>query len=94
MADNTRMKEIYAELKKNAESIETVSSTLSEQIDRLELGGSAQMMRMEEIQRSNETQFSQINANIAQLLQRFPASSSSYHGAKNSGLEQPRNSFQ
>ncbi|MCI37065.1 hypothetical protein A2U01_0058289, partial [Trifolium medium] len=45
MADNTRMKEIYAELKKNAEAIEMVSTTLTGQIDRLELGGNAQMLR-------------------------------------------------
>ncbi|MCI63405.1 hypothetical protein A2U01_0084662, partial [Trifolium medium] len=56
---NTHMKEIYAELKKNADAIEQVSSSLTGQIDRLELGGNAQMLRMEEIQRSNETQFSQ-----------------------------------
>jgi hypothetical protein len=84
------MKELYAELKKNADAIDMVSSTLTEQIDRLELGGNAQMMRMEEIQRSNETQFSQLNATMAQLLQRFPASSASSHGAMNSG----RNFFQ
>ncbi|MCI43535.1 hypothetical protein A2U01_0064772, partial [Trifolium medium] len=52
------------------------------------------MLRMKEIQRSNETQFSQLNATMAQLLQRLPASSSSPHGAVNSVRDQQRNSFQ
>ncbi|MCI64538.1 hypothetical protein A2U01_0085796, partial [Trifolium medium] len=72
MADNTRMNEIYAELRKNADAIDLVSSTLTAQIDRIELSGNAQTLRIEEIQRSNETQFSQLNATMTQLLQRFP----------------------
>jgi hypothetical protein len=88
------MKEIYSELKKNADTIDMVSSSLTKQIERLELGGNAQMMRMKEIQRSNETQFSQLNATLAQLLQRLPPSSSSFHGGVNSGKDQPRSSFQ
>ncbi|MCH98212.1 hypothetical protein A2U01_0019212, partial [Trifolium medium] len=49
---------------------------------------------MEEIQRSNETQFAQLNANIAQLLQRSSPSPSSSHGGRISGCDQPRSSFQ
>nr|XP_027186266.1 uncharacterized protein LOC101496407 [Cicer arietinum] len=50
MADNTRMKEIFAELKKNAEAINLVSEDLHGQIERLEGSSRAQIERMEAIQ--------------------------------------------
>lgn len=71
MADNTRMKEIFAELKKNAEAINIVSEDLQSQIERLEGASRAQTEWMEAIQVSNESQFSQLNVVMAQILQKL-----------------------
>ncbi|MCI56036.1 hypothetical protein A2U01_0077287, partial [Trifolium medium] len=66
MADNTRMKEVYAELKKNADEIARVSESLSGQLDRMEAANTAQRERMEAIQMANDSQFSQLNATMVQ----------------------------
>ncbi|MCI50037.1 hypothetical protein A2U01_0071281, partial [Trifolium medium] len=68
MANNTRMKEIFAELKNNADAITLVSADLQSQIVRLEGASHAQTERMEAIQVSNESQFSQLNSVMAQIL--------------------------
>ncbi|CAI8610305.1 unnamed protein product [Vicia faba] len=92
MADNTRMKEIYAELKKNADAIDLVSTSMTSQIERLEVAGHAQMTRMEEFQQANAAQFSQLNTTLAHLLQRLQTSP---HGVANSSVKEPqRNAFQ
>jgi len=94
MADNTRMKEIFAELKKNAEAINVVSEDLQNHIERLEGASRSQTERMEAIQVSNESQFSQLNTVMAQILQRLQSIPGSPHGAVNSHKEPPKNSFQ
>ena len=92
MADNTRMKEIYAELKKNADAIDLVSTSMTSQIERLEVAGHAQMTRMEEFQQANAAQFSQLNTTLAHLLQRLQTSP---QGVANSSVKEPqRNAFQ
>jgi hypothetical protein len=54
MAENTRMKELSADVKRNAETIEGFRT----QIDRLEVANAA---RFEEMQKNNDSQFSQIH---------------------------------
>lgn len=88
------MKEIFAELKKNAEAINLVSEELHGQIERLEGSTRAQIERMEAIQVSNESQFSQLNSVMAQILQRLQSIPGSSHGSTNSYKEPPKNSFQ
>ncbi|MCH84866.1 hypothetical protein A2U01_0005703 [Trifolium medium] len=94
MADNTHMKEIFAELKKNIDAINLVSGDLQGQIERLEGASHAQIERMEAIQVSNESQFSQLNSVMAQILQRLQSISGSSHGSVNSYKEPHKNSFQ
>lgn len=94
MADNTRMKEIFAELKKNAEATNIVSEDLQSQIERLEGASRAQTERMEAIQVSNESQFSQLNVVMAQILQKLQLIPVSSHGVANSYKEPSKSSFQ
>jgi hypothetical protein len=62
MADNTRMKEIVAELKKNADDIACVNETMQNQL-------MLQTEQMERMQRTNDSQFTQLNTVMAQVLQ-------------------------
>ena len=94
MADNTRMKEVYAELKKNADAITRVSDDLQNHIERLEATNHAQMEKIEVMQSTNDSQFSQLNAVMSQVLQRLQNIPMSSHGASNSQKEQQRSSFQ
>ncbi|XP_073220685.1 uncharacterized protein [Cicer arietinum] len=65
-----------------------------EKIERLEGSTRAQIERMEAIQVSNESQFSQLNSVMAQILQRLQSIPGSSHGSTNSYKEPPKNSFQ
>src|ERR1044072_2272678 len=52
------------------------------------------MERMEAIQISNESQISQLNSAMTQILQRLPDLQKSSHGAGNSNKEATKPSFQ
>jgi len=67
---------------------------LQSHIERLEGVNRAQTERMEAIQVSNESQFSQLNTVMAQILQRLQSIPGSTHGAVNSYTVPPKNSFQ
>ncbi|MCI06411.1 hypothetical protein A2U01_0027470, partial [Trifolium medium] len=94
MAENTRMKELSAEVKKNAESVERSHAELHAKIAKLEEANQTRFDRMETIQKTNEAQFNQLNSALAQLLHRLQATPSSHHGGSNSGKETHRNPFQ
>lgn len=94
MTDNTRMKEIYAELKKNADAIAHVSDDFHLQIERVESVNQAQMAKIDVMQLSNESQFTQLNALMTQVLQQLQLIPVSSHGASSSGKDQQRKSFQ
>jgi hypothetical protein len=80
MAENTCLKEISAEVKKNIESLERSNADLQAQI--------------ETIQMNNESQFIQINSALDQLLQRLQTILISHHGGTSSTKEHNRNMIQ
>ena len=85
MADNTRLKELSSDVKRNAEAIEKMYSDVHEKIDRLEIANAS---RFEAMQTNTESKFSQINSALDMLLNQSPRKSS--HGAGNSS----KNPFQ
>jgi hypothetical protein len=94
MAENTCLKEISAEVKKNIESLERSNADLQAQIERLDDANQARFERMETIQMNNESQFIQINSALDQLLQRLQTILISHHGGTSSTKEHNRNMIQ
>lgn len=81
-------------IEKNADAITRVSEDFHRQIERLEGANHAHMERMEAIQIANESQITQLNSAMTQILQRLQSIPVSSHGASNSNKEQTRTPFQ
>jgi predicted MPP superfamily phosphohydrolase len=94
MAENTCLKEISAEVKKNIESLERSNADLQAQIERLDDANQARFERMETIQMNNESQFIQINSALDQLLERLQTILISHHGGTSSTKEHNQNMIQ
>lgn len=88
MAENTRLKELQAEVKKTSGNLEKYYADLQAKMDRLESAQSAQVERMEMLITANDVHFDQITDALETLLQRNSPGSSSSHGGSNS-VKQP-----
>ena len=65
MADNTRMKELSADVKHNAETIQNVQAQMS----RLEFTNKSLLDRLEGMQQSNDSKFNFISSTLDSLIQ-------------------------
>jgi hypothetical protein len=85
MAENTRLKELTADVKRNAEAIEKMYNDFHAQIDKLEFANTSRFDRMEAMQLETDNKFSQIHNALDLLLNQSPHKSS--HGAGNSNKQ-------
>jgi hypothetical protein len=85
MAENTRLKELTADVKRNAEAIEKMYNDFHAQIDKLEFANTSRFDRMEAMQLETDNKFSQIHNALDLLLNQSPHKSS--HGAGNSSKQ-------
>lgn len=74
MADNTRLKEITAELRRQADVIEQSDAA-----------NTTRFARLEEMQKASDDRFNEMSSNVAQMMQMMQQFTVT-HGGKNSGF--------
>ncbi|KOM58233.1 hypothetical protein LR48_Vigan11g126700 [Vigna angularis] len=84
MAENTRLKDFQADVKRNSETMERYYLDLQTQMAKLESVNAARFERLETMMQANDSRFNQIFGALETLLQRHASSSGSIHGASNS----------
>ncbi|MCH89640.1 hypothetical protein A2U01_0010540, partial [Trifolium medium] len=82
MAENTRMKELFVEVKKNVGDIKKLYDEVQIQFERFGAVSDARFQTMEDLQSSTDGKLDQINEALSLLLRNTPQNSS--HGAANS----------
>jgi len=85
MAENTRMKELIADVKRNADTIQKMYNDFHEQIDKMEVANASRFARMEAMQTETNNKFAQIHNALDLLLNQSPKKSS--HGDNNSSKQ-------
>lgn len=98
MAENTRMKELNAEVKKNTDDLQKLYHTMTERMDRLEAANSTKLDNMHIAQQATDATIQQISDSLKALLQKAPhttthggpASSKTPFQVRNVKLEFPR----
>ena len=58
MAENTRMKELIADVKRNADTIQKMYNDFHEQIEKMEVTNASRFARMEAMQTETNNKFS------------------------------------
>lgn len=84
MAENTRLKELQADVKRNSDTLEKYYSDLQAQIAKLESVNSSRFEHLETVIHANDDKFNQISDALETLLQRNSPFQGSSHGASNS----------
>lgn len=85
MAENTRLKELSSDVKRNAEAIEKLSNDIHEQMSRLGIANSSRFEQLEAMQMNTESKFSQTTSALDMLLNQSPQRKT--HGAGNSNKQ-------